>query len=241
LEPSAFDLTGRLAVVTGGSRGIGRAIAEVLAAAGAEVHVFDLAPQPSGVDGVPYPVQRVDVADAEEVAAAIARLPRPPSLLVNNAGITRDRSLAKMSDGEWNEVIAVNLTGAFHMIRAVAPAMTAAGYGRIVNITSINGLRGKFGQANYTAAKAGMIGLTKTAARELGPKGITVNAVAPGMVLTEMALALPGEFRARAVQETVLQRLAEPVDVAHAVLFLVSDAARMITGQVLQVDAGQLL
>jgi acetoacetyl-CoA reductase/3-oxoacyl-[acyl-carrier protein] reductase len=245
LETSAFDLAGRLAVVTGGNRGIGRAIADVLARAGAEVHVFDLTPaaSPGGDDGSrhPHPLHRVDIADSRAVAAGIAALPRPPSLLVNNAGITRDRTLAKMSDAEWGEVIAVNLTGAFHMIRAVVPGMSAAGYGRIVNITSINGLRGKFGQANYTAAKAGMIGLTKTAARELGPRGITVNAVAPGMVLTEMALALPDEFRARALQETVLQRLAEPVDVANAVLFLVSDAARMITGQVLQVDAGQLL
>jgi acetoacetyl-CoA reductase/3-oxoacyl-[acyl-carrier protein] reductase len=175
------------------------------------------------------------------VRAAVEALPRPPALLVNNAGITRDRSLTKMSDDEWGSVIAVNLTGAFHMIRAVAPGMVAAGFGRIVNITSINGIRGKFGQANYTAAKAGLIGLTKTSARELGPKGISVNAVAPGMVLTEMALALPAEFRDRALQETVLKRLVEPADVANAVVFLLSDAARMITGQVLQVDSGQLI
>jgi len=146
-----------------------------------------------------------------------------------------------MSDEEWDAVIAVNLTGAFHVLRAVAAGMVAAGNGRIVNITSINGLRGKFGQINYSAAKAGLIGMTKTAARELGPKGITVNAIAPGMVLTEMALALPEEFRAQAIRETATKELATPEDVANAVLFLLSDGARMITGQVLQVDSGQYI
>jgi acetoacetyl-CoA reductase/3-oxoacyl-[acyl-carrier protein] reductase len=235
-----YNLEGHLAVVTGGLQGIGRAIADGVAAAGAEVHVFDVR-KPDAADRFPYPVDVVNIADAEAVRAAVEALPRPPALLVNNAGITRDRSLTKMSDDEWGSVIAVNLTGAFHMIRAVAPGMVAAGFGRIVNITSINGIRGKFGQANYTAAKAGLIGLTKTSARELGPKGISVNAVAPGMVLTEMALALPAEFRDRALQETVLKRLVEPGDVANAVVFLLSDAARMITGQVLQVDSGQLI
>ena len=229
----------RTAIVTGGGRGIGRAIAAALAEAGAAVHLFDIeapANLPAGMTA-----HRVDVADADSVAAALAALPDAPAFLVNNAGITRDRTIAKMSDAEWNSVISVNLTGAFNMLRAVAPAMAGAGFGRIVNITSINGLRGKFGQANYSAAKAGLVGLTKAAARELGPKGITVNAVAPGMVLTEMALALPEEFRAQAIGETVLGRLAEPADIANAVAFLLSDAARMITGQVLQVDCGQYI
>jgi acetoacetyl-CoA reductase/3-oxoacyl-[acyl-carrier protein] reductase len=146
-----------------------------------------------------------------------------------------------MSDDEWSAVIGVNLTGAFNMIRAVAPGMTAAGYGRIVNVASINGLRGKFGQANYTAAKAGMIGLTKTAARELGPKGITVNVIAPGMVTTAMSLAAPEEIRARALAETVIGRLAEPDDIAAAALFLLSDGARCVTGEVLRVDGGQYI
>lgn len=234
-----FDaaLKDRLAVVTGGGRGIGLAIANCLSDAGAEVHVFD-----SSAEGpLPFPVHAVDVRRNEQIAAALATLTRPVSLLVNNAGITRDRTLQKMSDTEWQDVLDVNLTGAFNMIRAVAPGMTRDGFGRIVNVTSINGLRGKFGQANYTAAKAGLIGLTKTAARELGPRGITVNAVAPGMVLTEMALAAPGEMRERALAESLLQRLAEPVDVARAVLFLLSDSARMITGTVLRVDAGQYI
>ena len=232
-------LPGRLAVVTGGVRGIGRAVADALVAAGAEVHVFDREPAPG--NAMDFASHSVDVADGDSVARAFTDLPRAATLLVNNAGITRDRSLAKMSDAEWRDVIAVNLTGAFNMVRAAIPGMAAEGHGRIVNITSINGLRGKFGQANYSASKAGLIGLTKTAARELGPKGITVNAVAPGMVLTEMTLALPEAFRDRALAEAVLPALAEPGDIAAAVLFLLSDAARRITGQVLQVDSGQYI
>jgi NAD(P)-dependent dehydrogenase (short-subunit alcohol dehydrogenase family) len=231
-----FSFTGRSAIVTGGSRGIGRAIADALHDAGAEVHVFDVS-EPAA--GFPHAFVAVDITDAKAVDAAVAALPSTPTLLVNNAGITRDRSLAKMSDGEWAAVIATNLTGAFNMIRAVAPRMAAKGGGRIVNITSINGLRGKFGQANYAAAKAGLIGLTKTAAREFGRKGITVNAVAPGMVMTEMARALPPEIIAKAADEAMLSHLAEPDDISNAVLFLLSDASRAITGEVLRVDAGQ--
>jgi acetoacetyl-CoA reductase/3-oxoacyl-[acyl-carrier protein] reductase len=233
-----FD--GRLAIVTGGCRGIGQAIARQLAQAGAKVHVFDR----EAARDEAYPsiaVHAVDVADSAGVSRAVQGLPEPALLLVNNAGITRDRRIVNMSDDEWSAVIGVNLTGAFNMIRAVAPGMTAAGYGRIVNVASINGLRGKFGQANYTAAKAGMIGLTKTAARELGPKGITVNVIAPGMVTTAMSLAAPEEIRARALAETVIGRLAEPDDIAAAALFLLSDGARCVTGEVLRVDGGQYI
>jgi len=232
-----YDFSGKVAVVTGGARGIGRVIAEWLVQSGADVHSFDMA-EPD-VGGPHLHHHRVDVSDASSVTAALERIPKPITMLVNNAGITRDKSLVKMSDEDWNAVLSVNLTGAFHMIRAVAPGMREAGGGRIVNITSINGLRGKFGQANYAAAKAGLIGLTKTAARELGPKGITVNAVAPGMVLTEMAWTLPQEVRDKALGETLLGALTAPEDVAQAVLFLLSDAARAITGEVLRVDAGQ--
>ncbi len=235
-----FDFSGHCAVVTGGCRGIGRAIADALAGAGASVDVFDVG-EPAGAADFPHRFMRVDVADAEAVNHAVGRLPAPPDLLVNNAGITRDRSLARMTDDEWTSVLQINLTGAFNMIRAVAPAMNANGRGRIVNITSINGLRGKFGQANYAAAKAGLIGLTKTAAREFGKKGVTVNAVAPGMVMTEMARRLPPEIIARAEGEAALERLAEPSDIANAVLFLLSDAARAITGEVIRVDAGQYI
>jgi acetoacetyl-CoA reductase/3-oxoacyl-[acyl-carrier protein] reductase len=235
-----LKFSGRVAVVTGGARGIGLAITRALIDHGASVHVFDVAPEEGG-DEVPYHFHKVDIADSASVGDAVARLPAHASLLVNNAGITRDRSMINMSDDEWQSVLSVNLTGAFNMARALAPAMRKAGYGRIVNITSINGMRGKFGQANYSASKAGLIGLTKTLARELGPKGVTVNAVAPGMVMTRMALGLPEEIVAKAKAESVLPELARPEDVANVVLFLLSDAARMITGEVIRVDAGQYI
>lgn len=228
----------RVAIVTGGGRGIGRAIAEALAAQGAAVHVFD---REAGEDANGLVLHAVDIRDSAQVTEAVMALDRPPTLLVNNAGITRDRSIARMSDEDWETVLSVNLTGAFNLIRAVAAPMTQAGFGRIVNIASINGLRGKFGQANYAASKGGLIALTKTAARELGPKGVTVNAIAPGMVLTDMVRGLPQEVRDRATAESVLLALPEVDDVAAAALFLLSDAARCITGQVLQVDSGQYI
>jgi 3-oxoacyl-[acyl-carrier protein] reductase len=234
-----YDFAGRRAVVTGACRGLGRAIADALADAGAEVEVFDVI-EPAAGDNFRHHYTHVDVTDAAAVTRTVNALDEP-CLLVNNAGITRDRSLMKMNDDEWRSVLDVNLTGAFNMIRAVAAPMTAKGFGRIVNITSINGIRGKFGQANYAASKAGLIGLTKTAARELGKKGITVNAVAPGMVMTDMARALPAEVLARASNEAVLDSLVEPDDISNAVLFLLSDAARAITGEVLRVDAGQYI
>ena len=210
---------------------------EALLQAGAAVHVLDLTQ--SAPEGAEF--HAVDISDSGEVERLARRLPAEVSLLVNNAGITRDRTLLKMSDEEWQSVLATNLSGAFHMIRALAPRMVERGGGRIVNITSINALRGKFGQSNYASAKAGMIGLTKTAARELGPRGITVNAVAPGMVLTDMAEELPEHVLERARSETVLGTLTTPEDVAAAVLFLLSDASRTITGEVLRVDAGQYI
>jgi acetoacetyl-CoA reductase/3-oxoacyl-[acyl-carrier protein] reductase len=235
-----FDFRNHRAIVTGGSRGIGRAIVDALGEAGAQVYAFDVG-EPERSESFPHRFVRLDIVDGSAVNAAVAQLSEAPTLLVNNAGITRDRSIAKMSDADWAAVLTVNLTGAFHMIRAVAPLMAEQGFGRIVNITSINGLRGKFGQANYAAAKAGLIGLTKTAAREFGKKGVTVNAVAPGMVMTEMARALPEEILARAMTEAVLPELADPQDISNAVLFLLSDAARAITGEVLRVDAGQYI
>ena len=235
-----LDLRGRTAVVTGAGRGIGQEIAVLLRHHGCSVHVFDLDPGSEPIDS-DYVFHQVDVRDPTSIDQAVAALPADTSLLVNNAGITRDRTLAKMSDSEWHEVLAVNLTGAFNVIRAITPLMREAGHGRIVNVTSINGLRGKFGQTNYSAAKAGLVGLTKAAARELGPRNITVNAVAPGMVLTPMSRELPPEIIERSRAEAVLNDLAKPADVAYAVLFLLSDAARMITGEVLRVDGGQYI
>jgi 3-oxoacyl-[acyl-carrier protein] reductase len=235
--PARYDFHGHQAVVTGAARGIGEAIGTALVAAGAVVYCFDV----GGTAGhSPFEYRRVDTSDPTAVEAAVAALPRVPTLLVNNAGITRDRTLAKMSDAEWSSVLSVNLTGTFNMLRAIGPRMVGQRFGRIVNITSINGLRGKFGQGNY-AAKAGLIGLTKTAAKEFGKAGVTVNAVAPGMVMTAMARGLPAEVTAQASREAALPALAEPSDVSAAVLFLLSDGARAITGEVLRVDAGQYI
>ncbi len=236
-----FDFTGRSAVVTGGASGIGLVVSRLLAEAGAEVHIFDTTPPNVASSHTGFCFHTVDIAESQAVNHEVSTLPTGTNLLVNNAGITRDRTVQKMSDEEWQSVISVNLTGAFNMIRALTPLMRSAGEGRIVNIASINGLRGKFGQANYAAAKAGLIGLTKSVARELGPKLVTVNAVAPGMVLTEMTKELPEEVLARSMEETVLNRLAEADDIALTVLFLLSDSARMITGEVVRVDAGQYI
>ncbi len=238
--PIRYTFPDDTAIVTGGATGIGRTIAEALADAGADVHVFDRT-EPAGSPPAGLHVHQVDVSDAGAVDTAMASMERPASLLVNNAGITRDRTIARMSDAEWADVIAVNLTGAFNMIRAAAPVMAANGYGRIVNITSINGLRGKFGQANYTAAKAGLIGLTKTAAREFGRKGVSVNAVAPGMVMTEMAKGLPEAVLEQARADAVRGSLCTPDDIANGVLFLLARESGRITGEVLRIDSGQYI
>jgi len=233
-----LDLSHQRAIVTGGARGIGRAISDALASAGAEVHALDIG-KPDDVSNIVF--HEVNITDAPAVAKVIEKIGCPISILVNNAGITRDRTLMKMSEDEWGDVINVNLTGSFNMLRAVAPVMATGEGGSIINITSINGIRGKIGQGNYASSKAGLIGLTKSAARELGRKRITVNAIAPGMVMTEMARALPQEILDRALSETALNQLAAPQDIANAVVFLASHAARFITGQVLNVDSGQLM
>lgn len=236
----AFDFRGEVAVVTGAASGIGRAIAAALSEAGARVHAFDVAEPAEPLPGVRY--HRVDLCAEDVPEAAVTGVLAEEGRvdhLVNDAGITRDRALWKLALEDWQRVLEVNLTGAYRMLRAVAPAMRQAGRGRVVNVASINGLRGKFGQAAYSASKAGLIGLTRTAARELGPKGITVNAVAPGMIETPMSAGLPEEVRANAVAESALGRLGRPADVAGAVLFLLSDAAAHVTGHVLVVDGGQ--
>ena len=236
-----LSLAGRTALITGGSGGIGAAIVARLREAGARVANLDVpgAHEVAGALALPC-----DLRDGEAVTrsfealdAAFGRL----DIVIHAAGITRDAVLWKLTDEDWTEVVRVNLDAAFHVLRRAAPRMRKAGGGAVVLISSINGERGKFGQSNYAASKAGLIGLGRTAARELGGFGVRVNVVAPGFIRTPMTESLPPEVRARAVAETVLAREGEPDDVATAVLFLISDLARHVTGQVLRVDGGQLI
>jgi 3-oxoacyl-[acyl-carrier protein] reductase len=247
-----FGLAGQVAVVTGAAGGIGGAVARALAAEGCDIALVDSADAEaletmcqqvelhgSGTLGLHADVRsRARAADVvQEVVAHFGRL----DILVCCAGITRDAVSWKLSESDWDDVLAVNLKGCFNYARAAAPIFRAQRSGRIVNIASINGLRGKFGQCNYAASKAGVIGLSKTLARELGKFGVTVNVVAPGMVDTALTQRLGADVMATATSETVLGRISAPSDIADAVTFLCSSRARQITGAVLRVDAGQYI
>jgi 3-oxoacyl-[acyl-carrier protein] reductase len=242
--PVTLDLSGLTAWTTGAASGLGAAIADAFFAAGARVVRLDRAFSARELtrDGRDLRLP-LDIGDRQAVATTARALEEDEmgaDVLVNCAGITRDAISWRLTDADWDDVIDVNLSGAFRLVRAAAPAMRRRRSGAIVNIASVNGLRGKAGQANYSAAKGGLIALTRTLARELGPSGIRVNAVAPGMIDTPMTAGLPPEARARALAESALGRLGTPSDVAGAVLFLASPLARHITGHVLVVDGGQL-
>jgi 3-oxoacyl-[acyl-carrier protein] reductase len=245
-------LTGRTAVVTGGTRGIGRAVALELAARGADLLLTyrgnaEAAEECLGLlsaFGVRALLLQGDAADpshSAEVAKTIKEKFGSVEILVNNAGITRDKLLLRMSPEDFDDVIRADLSGAFYMMRALAPFMTKQRSGRIVNISSVVGLRGNPGQVNYAAAKAGLVGMTLSAAKELGSRGITVNAVAPGYIATDMTDALPEEQRNAMLGAIALRRVGAPADVAKAVAFLASDDAAYITGQVLCVDGGLVI
>ena len=248
----ARDASRRVALVTGASRGIGRAVACGLAADGFDLALVYAGNADAAADavaaceaaGATARAYRCDVSNADEVkATADAVLADFGSVwaLVNNAGITRDTLLARMKDEDFARVLEVNLTGAFNMMRALTRPLMRQRGGRIVSMSSVVGLMGNAGQANYAASKAGLIGLTKSAARELAPRGVTVNAVAPGFVRTDMTAALPEQVVERYEGQIPLGRLADPEEVAGVVRFLVSDAAAYVTGEVIRVDGGMAM
>ncbi|HMD63528.1 MAG TPA: acetoacetyl-CoA reductase [Stellaceae bacterium] len=235
----------RVAVVTGGTRGIGRAISVALKDAAyrvAAVYAGDdkAAQQFKGDTGIPvFKFNVGDFAACAEGVKAIEAALGPVEILINNAGITRDTTMHRMSFEHWNAVIQTNLTSCFNMTRQVIEGMRTRGFGRIVNIGSINGQAGQFGQANYAAAKAGMQGFTKALAQEGAARGVTVNVIAPGYVETDMVRAVPAEVLEKIVARIPVGRLGKPEEIARAVLFLVADEAGFITGSTLSINGGQ--
>jgi len=244
-------LANQVAVITGAGRGIGRAIALKFAAAGADIVVVSRTIENS--EKVAAEVRAlgrkswayaVDVANAEAVSAAAEKIlaeTQKVNILVNNAGITRDGLLMRMSEAEWDAVLDTNLKGAFLFTKAFSRSFIKQRAGRILNITSVIGLVGNAGQCNYAASKAGMIGFTQSAAKEMASRGITVNAIAPGFVETDMTAVLPAEFKADMLKRIPIGAWIQPDDVAAAALFLASPDARYITGQVLTVDGGMVM
>ena len=243
----------RTALVTGAGRGIGRAIAETLARHGVTVICVSKSPESCGAAaaaitqaGGKARALAVDVSDGAAIAKAaeglLAELPAV-DILVNNAGITRDGLLFRMTDSDWNDVISTNLTSCFHWTKHLARPMTRARWGRIVNITSVSGILGNAGQANYSAAKAGMIGLTKALAREFASRSVTVNAVAPGLIKTDMTqdLISKPEVAARILEAVPLKRFGEVSDIANMCAYLCSEEAGYVTGQVFTVDGGMAM
>ncbi|MCB0665657.1 MAG: beta-ketoacyl-ACP reductase [Saprospiraceae bacterium] len=244
-------LENNVAIITGGARGIGKATARKFAEEGAGIAIWDIDAE-AGAATVKelekygtkirfYPVNTVDLemtlAAAKQVFDDFGQI----DILVNNAGITRDSSMKKMTEDQWKQVIDVNLTGVYHCTKAVSPYMLERGYGRILNASSIVGLYGNFGQTNYVASKAGVIGMTKVWAREFGRKGVTVNAIAPGFINTEMMETVPQSYLDDLKAKTPVARLGEPGDIANAYAFLASSEAAFINGTTLSVDGGLVL
>jgi 3-oxoacyl-[acyl-carrier protein] reductase len=244
--------TTRVALVTGAARGIGKTIALALAQPDLMLYINDVTPPEAAAEtirevearGARAAYRQFNVAVLPEVEQAVEDIIRESGrldILVNNAGITRDGLLVRMKEEDWDQVLAVNLKGAFNCLKAAAKPMIKQRFGRIINISSIVGLMGNAGQANYVASKAGLVGLTKSAARELASRNITVNAVAPGFIETAMTQNLPEKVREAMLAQIPLNRFGTPEEVAHAVAFLASDQAAYITGQVMHVNGGMLM
>jgi 3-oxoacyl-[acyl-carrier protein] reductase len=238
----------KLAIVTGASRGIGRAIAERLVADG--FFVIGTATSDNGADAISAYLGdngkglKLDVADASAIEAFIKTITddfATPAVLVNNAGITRDNLLMRMKDEEWNDIISTNLTSIFRMCKAVMRSMMKARYGRIINISSVVGSTGNAGQTNYAAAKAGMVGFSKSMAKEVGSRGITVNTVSPGFIDTDMTRELSEDIKNTLLGSIAAGRLGQPEEIAHAVSFLASEQAGYITGETLHVNGGMYM
>lgn len=241
-------LDGEVALVTGASRGIGASIAASLAAAGATV--IGTATSDNGAQGISEALGEhgrgvvLNIADSDSVAAAIKDVQEKegaPSILVNNAGITRDNLLMRMKADEWDDVIATNLSGVYRLCKVCLRGMMKAKQGRIINIASVIGIMGNAGQSNYAAAKAGIIGFSKSLAREIGSRNITVNVIAPGFIDTDMTRVLPEDQRDAMLRQVPLGRLGEGEDIANAVVFLASPAAAYVTGETLHVNGGMLM
>lgn len=243
------SLNNQVAIITGGARGIGKGICKIFCEKGAKVILWDVLEEgaQSAADiqttGGNITFQRVDITSRAEVEAAVKEVIQQHGqidILINNAGIIRDRSFMKMNEEEWSSVINVNLNGLFNCTKAVLPHMKAAGYGRIVSASSINALIGAFGQTNYVATKAAVIGFTKALAKEVGRYGITVNAVAPGYVKTDMTESMPEEVIKAGLAQIPVGRIGTPEDMAYAYLYLASKEAGFVTGQTLSVNGGAI-